>query len=110
MQKSNRLQSAQLLAKVITACWQDDEFKNRLMQDPRGTLEQFFGQPLAHEASISVLEETTDHYYIIIPRNPKTYLRRDLSEDALNRIATTDCDATEDDETTNFVNCYCPTE
>ena len=106
MEKSTVRESAQLTANVIVKCWLCNDFKARLKEDPRKTLEEFLGRTLSHSASISVLEESQDQYYLVIPRNPKDFLHRDLTEIDLARMAGTECDATDDDTGTNNVNCF----
>ncbi|MFD1955597.1 NHLP leader peptide family RiPP precursor [Paenibacillus thailandensis] len=55
---------------IIQKAWEDEQFKARLLEDPRSTIEEMFGYSLPWDIEITVVEETNKHYYIVIPPNP----------------------------------------
>ena len=52
-----------LMHKAVT----DPAFKRELIADPRGTLQRALGAQLPEKIKISVLEETPEQFYIVLP-------------------------------------------
>jgi len=52
-----------LMHKAVT----DPAFKRELIADPRGALQRALGVQLPEKIKISVLEETPEHFYIVLP-------------------------------------------
>lgn len=53
-------------AKIITRCWQDEEFKNRLLAEPRAILEAE-GVDVPEGFTIKVVEDTLQVCHFVIP-------------------------------------------
>jgi hypothetical protein len=52
---------------LIQQAWLDDEFKQKLISDPKLVLEKALGKELPRNLNIQVIEETPDTLYIILP-------------------------------------------
>ncbi len=79
MWKTRRDFEAELIAKT----WEDKEFREKLLQDPKAMVEKLGGEKLPSDMKVTVLEETANQVYLVIPRNPDDQ----LSEAELSTIA-----------------------
>jgi len=55
---------------LITRALKDEEFKQELIANPKAVIEQEIGSKLPDELEITVLEETEDTIYMVLPCNP----------------------------------------
>jgi hypothetical protein len=69
------------MQKIIARCWEDEEFKKRLMADPAKILDAE-GVNIPDGVSIRVVEDTDQVRTLIIPPAPSR-----LDDDQLNGIA-----------------------
>jgi hypothetical protein len=53
--------------RLIERSLEDDAFKQRLLEDPKGTIEQELGTPVPAEVQVRVVEETPDTIYLVLP-------------------------------------------
>lgn len=65
----------QFEARIIAKAWQDAEFRQALESDPKGTLSRELevfqpGAKLPENLKVTVLEETPEQLYLVIPNNP----------------------------------------
>lgn len=58
---------AELWQNLVNRAAADADFRAALKEDPRGTLENEFGISIPEDARISVLEESPDEQYIVLP-------------------------------------------
>ena len=58
---------AELWQRLVRRAVQDVEFRTSLKENPRTTLEGEFGISIPDEATVTVLEETHDRQYIVLP-------------------------------------------
>lgn len=72
------------LSNVVAASWNDDKFKQRLMQDPRAALEEF-GIEVPAGVDVRIVENTDKIRYVTLP--PKPADTTELSERELRAIA-----------------------
>jgi hypothetical protein len=63
---------------IMTKAAEDPQFRQKLKSDPRGTLQRETGTPIPSDVEITVLEETRDHAYIVLPR-----LRSEMTQEEL---------------------------
>ncbi len=70
-------------AQVIAKAWKDDAFKQSLMKNSKHAIEEAFGYTLSNEIEVTVLEETSQQHYLILPPEPEG----ELSEEALEAAA-----------------------
>lgn len=61
--------SKELKNRIITEAWKNNDFKDRLMKEPKMVLtEMGFSFPVKNR--ITVVEETADDFYFVLPSNP----------------------------------------
>ncbi len=61
---------ADMEATIATQAWLDEAFRQRLLADPKGTIEQETGCRLSPALRISIHEETPQHRHLVIPARP----------------------------------------
>ena len=66
--------------RLIEKSLQDEPFRQRLMEDPKGTLEQELGRRLREEVQVRAVEETADTIYLVLPSE-------ELSEQELESVS-----------------------
>lgn len=74
----------QLEASIILRAWQDDEFRQRLFNDPRAAVEEM-GMEVPEGMSVSVVEEPATAWQIAVP--PRPYRADELTEAQLQQVA-----------------------
>ena len=60
---------AEIERKLIQRSLEDEEFRRRLLDDPKGAVEQEIGTRLPQEIKIRVVEESPDTIYLVLPRS-----------------------------------------
>ncbi|MEN9223561.1 MAG: NHLP leader peptide family RiPP precursor [Thermostichus sp. BF3_bins_97] len=80
-------QRKDLEARLIRRAWEDDQFRQLLLKDPRRAIESELGQPLPDSLKIRVLEEDPDTLYLVLPPNPLPLPTRDLTDADLDLVA-----------------------
>ncbi|MBU2974975.1 NHLP leader peptide family RiPP precursor [Zobellia sp. B3R18] len=65
-------ESQENLNKIINKCWEDENFKNKLITSPKETIEAFFGKPIVNQNVTIVVNDQTDFEIlnINIPAKP----------------------------------------
>ena len=53
--------------KLIQRSMEDEDFRQRLLDDPKGTLEQELGTRLPDDVEVRVVEESADAIYLVLP-------------------------------------------
>jgi hypothetical protein len=61
---------AEMERRIVQRSIEDDAFRQRLIEDPKGALEQELGARLPKELRIMVVEETADTIYLVLPSTP----------------------------------------
>jgi Nitrile hydratase, alpha chain len=56
--------------RLIERSLQDDAFRQRLLEDPRATMEQELGAKLPADVQITAVEESADTIYLVLPATP----------------------------------------
>ena len=62
---------AQMKRRLIERSLQDDAFRQRLLENPKGAIEQELGTPVPEEVQILAVEETQDTIYLVLPPPPR---------------------------------------
>ena len=52
---------------IISNARKNVDYRKRLLDDPRALVESQIGQPLPSNMKVSVLQETPNHVYIVLP-------------------------------------------
>ena len=56
--------------RLIEKSLQDDAFRQRLLEDPKGAVEQELGTRLPEDVRVVTVEESTDTIYLVLPGTP----------------------------------------
>jgi len=79
-QSGSRRQQAE--ARLIARAWQDEAFKQQLVQNPKAAIQQELGVQLPADLEVQVLEESPTRVYLRLPVN-----RTELSDEQLESAA-----------------------
>ncbi len=55
---------------IALQAWLDDDFRRRLIADPKSTIEAAIGRKLPPDLRITIHEETPQHRHLVIPATP----------------------------------------
>ncbi|MEM7554361.1 MAG: NHLP leader peptide family RiPP precursor [Cyanobacteria bacterium P01_A01_bin.84] len=84
MAEQNREEFA---ASLITKAWQDENFKKELMSNPKAVIQRETGQEVPDGIKVTILEETPNQVYFVIPNKPNVDSSEELSDEALEAVA-----------------------
>jgi len=56
--------------RLIEKSLQDESFRERLLEDPKGAVEQELGTRLPEEVRVVTVEESADTIYLVLPSAP----------------------------------------
>ena len=56
--------------RLIEKSVEDESFRQRLMEDPKGAVEEELGTRLPEEVRVVTVEETQDTIYLVLPATP----------------------------------------
>ncbi|MHC5939181.1 NHLP leader peptide family RiPP precursor [Nostoc sp.] len=87
IQPSNEGSRVHFETKIITKAWQDENFKQELLRNPKEVFERESGTKAPEGMQLTILEEKPLHYYIVLPAKPNLDESEELSEEALEAIA-----------------------
>jgi hypothetical protein len=86
--------------RLIEKSLEDDSFRRRLIEDPKGTVEQELGTRLPEEVRVVTVEETQDTIYLVLP---SASMGGELSDQELGSVAGAGWDDTECQQTQVFM-------
>jgi hypothetical protein len=100
------LQRKQVEAMLISRAWEDDQFRKRLLADPRATLGEALGIEIPSSVSVKIQEESADALVLTLPAKPKG---GELSDVDLEQVAGGEKGAVAAGHTSNLVDygSYC---
>src|SRR5688500_4407928 len=80
---------ADIERKLIQRSMEDEDFRQRLLDDPKGTLEQELGTRLPDDVEVRVVEERADAIYLVLPSSasPLGGQGGELSDQELEAVA-----------------------
>ena len=58
---------AEMERRIVQRSLQDDAFRQQLLADPKGTVEQELGTPLPEGVEVRAVEETADTVFLVLP-------------------------------------------
>jgi phage FluMu gp28-like protein len=76
-----------LETQLIERAWQDEDFRQELLCNPKTVLEAELGKKLPEDVQITVLEETPNLNYLVLPANPDRLTDQELSAEELDLVA-----------------------
>ncbi|WPL16510.1 NHLP leader peptide domain protein [Thiorhodovibrio winogradskyi] len=77
---------AELEAKIVARAWEDEEFHQKFLADPKAMFEDYLGSKLPASLVMTTHQEDADHLHFVIPAKPAVDLD-ELSDEDLERIA-----------------------
>ena len=69
---------------VVEKALKDETFRNKLKDDPKGTMEEMLGVKMPEKINLSLHQEDPENVHIVIPHSPK---QDELSEEELSGVA-----------------------
>jgi hypothetical protein len=90
--------------RLVERSLQDEAFRQRLLDDPKGTLEQELGRGLPEGVQVRAVEESADTIYLVLPNASRVGQGGSLSDQELEAMAGGGGDATSD---VNGFTCIC---
>ncbi|MGI2903280.1 NHLP leader peptide family RiPP precursor [Tolypothrix sp. VBCCA 56010] len=73
--------------KLIQRAWEDENFKQELLSNPKAVFARESGEELPKDLEIEVIQETANKVYLVLPTNPAPDITKELSEEALEAVA-----------------------
>jgi hypothetical protein len=75
--------------KLIERAWEDENFKQELLSNPKAVYARESREELPKDVEIEVLQETANKVYLVLPPNPvpATITEEELSETSLEAVA-----------------------
>lgn len=62
----------ELQNQIIEKAWVNEDFKKELIANPKAAIEKAFDLDIPADINVEVLEETSNHFYLVLPQNPST--------------------------------------
>ncbi len=78
---------AELERRLLQRSLDDEEFRQRLLEDPRGAVEQELETQLPDNVEVRVVEESADTIYLVLPSDSPIGKGEELSEEELEEVA-----------------------
>jgi hypothetical protein len=72
---------------LVQRSLQDEEFRQRLLEDPRAVVEQELGTRLPEGVQVRVVQESADTIYLVLPSASPIGEGGELSDEALESVA-----------------------
>lgn len=60
---------------VIQKAWEDPNFKERLLADPKAAIKEVLGIILPEHIKVKTVEESSNEFYLVLPPNPAETVR-----------------------------------
>jgi hypothetical protein len=76
---------AEVERRLVQRSLEDEEFRQRLLDDPKAAVEQEIGRGLPEGVQVRVLEESSDTIYLVLPS--ASVVGGSLSDEALEAVA-----------------------
>ena len=61
---------AEMESRLVDKSLRDESFRRRLMEDPKGAVEEELGTRLPEEVRVVAVEESADTVYLVLPGTP----------------------------------------
>ncbi|WP_019503701.1 NHLP leader peptide family RiPP precursor [Pleurocapsa sp. PCC 7319] len=87
MSEQNTLNRNELEARIIAKAWQDEAFKQELLNNPKAVFSQEMGQSIPDEIEIQVVEENPTTLYMVLPTKPTIADEEEVSQEQLEAVA-----------------------
>jgi hypothetical protein len=79
---------AEMERRLVQRSLEDEDFRQRLVEDPKGAVEQELGTRLPEEVRVVAVEESADTIYLVLPSTPMAGAEGgELSDQELESVA-----------------------
>jgi hypothetical protein len=78
---------AEMERTLVQRSMEDDSFRQKLLDDPKGTVEQELGTQLPEGVQVRVVEESAQTIYLVLPFTPAVREGEGLSDQELEAVA-----------------------
>jgi Nitrile hydratase, alpha chain len=78
---------AEMERRLIQRSLEDEDFRQRLLDDPKGTIEQELGSRLPEGVEVRALEESAETIYLVLPNASPVGQGGELSDQELDAVA-----------------------
>jgi hypothetical protein len=78
---------AEMEGRLIERSLQDESFRQRLLDDPKGTIEQELETQLRESIEVRVVEESAETIYLVLPSASPVGQGGELSDQELDAVA-----------------------
>ena len=78
---------AEMERRLVERSLEDESFRQKLLDDPRGTVEQELGTRLPEGVEVRAVEETADSIYLVLPSAEPIGEGGELSDQDLEAVA-----------------------
>ena len=78
---------AEVERRLVQRSLQDEDFRQRLLADPKGTVEQELGRRLPEGVRVRVVQESADTIYLVLPSASALGEGEEISDEALEAVA-----------------------
>jgi nitrile hydratase alpha subunit len=78
---------AEIERRLIQRSLEDDSFRQRLLDDPKGTVERELGDRLPESMEVRAVEETPDTIYLVLPSASALGEGGEISDQELESVA-----------------------
>ena len=99
---------AEVQRSIVQSSLEDEDFRQRLLEDPKAAMEQELGVRLPPEVQVMAVEETADTIYLVLPSASRAGEGSELSDQELGAVAGGG-DPTASGDTCNTAACSGPT-
>jgi hypothetical protein len=73
--------------RIVQRSIEDESFRQRLIEDPKGAVEQELGTRLPEGVRVVAMEETADTIYLVLPSSSPLGGAGELSDEELQTVA-----------------------
>jgi hypothetical protein len=77
----------QMERRLVQRSLQDDDFRRRLLEDPKAAVEQELGRRLPEGVQVRAVEETPDTIYLVLPSSSPVGEGGEISDRELEEVA-----------------------
>jgi hypothetical protein len=78
---------AEMERSIVQRSMEDEEFRQRLLEDPKATVEQELATQLPEDVEVSVVEESQQSIYLVLPFRSAELPAGELSDQQLEAVA-----------------------
>ena len=78
---------AEMERRLVQRSMEDEDFRQKLLDDPTGTVEQELGDRLPESMEVRAVEESADTIYLVLPSTLAVGEGGEISDEALEAVA-----------------------